>query len=694
MTQYLSRSIQLDRAPRFFADFCLLKVFTRSAIFFLALNSASAFGQAASCPFNASSVLAPAAPISTVDGLLLHRYSSSFRNDSLTKKISRPTANIPEAERYITQHLVRLDIDGDGEFGLTDSIIINRHLSGFKGTALVSNLSFAANAKRKTADEIQSFIGLGCPQDILRDSVHTRALAMWRKVQVKGSCSGCHGADYLDLARIGSSDGTIIRRALNDGATQQEADDLVVAVKALRTHFSMPATNPLTFRPFQPGGELLAGSRGIDRDISFGQTLLPKLPITMTPRTDGQPSVNSLATSKLALRELLAIDLRNTKVGIVYPRWSADIFNGNEHGTLNDWIADLAREPANAADRSAWLALQDTYIRNPSDENFWRMFAAVDKYTADFTPVPMVVPGNYVNDFTQHKFKSALVGQHLMRTQLLSRNTFARGSMAFSYIDESPLRSLFASNEFLPGRDMWEVGDTGRARLGKSPSGIGTGKDEPARDHLAALQLPSFVLDSQRNDKDWNDTEEEIRLPWFWIGFTFDPSLRRISRSNSTQVGEYLVASLRLQRMFMHDAFSQAYRMATAGTQQAANPGKVPGYAPEYGYFMGYGREVINWDFYPRIGETYDQTTRDTQAALWSQFVSNNFRMNMYLFREALANGTARKSDGTPLDTSFPFCPAKRHFDTYQSEHRTHDYALMRALAVDMNVTLTDCSLY
>ena len=83
------------------------------------------------------------------------------------------------------------------------------------------------------------------------------ALKLWRDDDLgrhpKGSCAGCHGADFFDLARINSTETDIKRRSIIDGASEQEAQALVQAIKKLRGDASLPTVNARTFRPFQPG---------------------------------------------------------------------------------------------------------------------------------------------------------------------------------------------------------------------------------------------------------------------------------------------------------------------------------------------------------------------------------------------------------------------------------------------------------
>lgn len=649
----------------------------------LAVAAPALHAQPLSCPFNVSAPGSGVLASPAVDALLLMRYAAPLRDGTLTNKI-RPALSLAGSERYITDNLARFDLDGDGSFTRVDALIIARHLSGYTGAALTAGIVFTGQAKRSSDALITAFIQAGCPADVESNADEATALALWRKVGLKGSCSGCHGADYFDLARIGSSDATIMRRALADGATIAEANSLITAVKRTRTQLSIPVTDPLTFRPFQPGGELLAGARPLDRDFEFGKSLKTLQPFVMTPRTDGEPTVNSLAAAKTALAELLALDLRTLKVGVAFPKWSSDFFNGNADGSLNDWIADLASEPATDADRVTWRALQDAYLRDASDENFWAMFAAVDKYTTDLMPL-----ASGAQSFTRQKFKSALLGQHLMRTQLRGRSGFVRGPVAFAYIETGPMRALFENVaslkrfNYLPGGNMWEVGDDARATLGQQL----TSPAAPVRDRLVALGMPQFVIDSVRADSRWRDAEEELRVSWFWLGFTFDQSLRRINGSNSTRSGEYMTASLLDAEMYFHQSFAAAKRVATQGTV-AEKLGTTPIYAPHYSYSMAYGREILGWRTTPTGAPIYPAAFRAEMEALWSQFVANHLRKDAYLYLEALQNGSAlRDANGVAIQ-DFPNCAALRHFAKYQPQFRVHDEALIYDLASSMRVTL------
>jgi hypothetical protein len=531
----------------------------------------------------------------------------------------------------------------------------------------------------------------------------TMALTLWRNTDLtkhpKGSCAGCHGADFFDLARIGSTDEDLMRRALIDGATQQEADALVLAVRQMRVDFKLPQTNARTFRPFQPSGSVLLPNlldaphiQSIKRDIEFGKRLEILLPTLYGERID------SLTDAKKARDELLdlaegtnraganptLLNLRSLPTGITYPRWSADVHHGAEEGTFNDWIADVAHD-VKPEFRDAWLVLQDAYLANPSNENFWKMYYAVTEMTA--TPLlgactmdginPHLACGA-VKDFNKHKFLSALIGQHMLRLEAIGRDDFLEDGLAFAYLDTDP-RFAFMNQrkdpEFLPA-DMWEIGDRGRVML-EDREQAGTFKD-----NLRKLGYPAFVQDSIDSNRSEATEQHQLRLAWFWLGFTFDPSFARIHASNATKVGEYMVATLVDERMFIHNAFQANMRLVTKGYLQDANvmssKQKVtptpPVFQMNYGYFIGYNRTVLANKWNEDKKTVIPNELKIQSEALFHGLTANGFRMSMYLYMEALDNGAPKPT------TYADFAPYKAHFDAYESEHQVADYALMDAL--------------
>jgi hypothetical protein len=459
--------------------------------------------------------------------------------------------------------------------------------------------------------------------------IYATALEMWRRPIPKGSCAGCHGADFFDLARIGTNDATLRRRALGDTATQTEAESLVLAVRQMRLDQKLPTENPQTFRPFQPGGAVLPGNTNLERDIRFGKQLKTFSPTIMGAR------VGTLALAQQSCNELNGINLRTMPTGVEFPLWSSDVFNGNQFGTMNDWVSDIPREPTTQY-RAEWLALQSAYLENPSDENFWKMYAKIDTFTETLPGV-----GNGAKVFTLEKFKSALLGQHMMRAELKPgfdpNNGFAKGPIAFSYLDSPAWKKIIPFDEYYPGgQALWEVGDKGRGVLGLNQNAIGT----PLTSVQARLNdprnlFPAFTLESVPAGMDGKIHEEQVRLAWFWIGFTFNPSLQRVAGSNSTKVGEYMIGSLIEQYMYMHNTFSTQARLCAKGFLPDANYKSSPSFQPEYGYFTGYGREILAW---AQKGQAAVPATQKLeQQNLWHTFTANAFRSSLILYSDAIS---------------------------------------------------------
>jgi hypothetical protein len=554
------------------------------------------------------------------------------------------------------------------------------------------------------------------------------ALRLWRNDDLrqhpKGSCAGCHGADFFDLARIGSSDADLARRAQIDGATSEQAQALVQAVRAMRAEFQLPVTNARQFRPFQPGGSQLLPDltdseqiANIKRDIAFAKQLESLLPTLFGER------ITTLAQAKQAEKELLdlatgtnaggantqRLNLRSLPTGVQYPLWSADLHHGAKEGTFNDWIADIAHDPK-PEHKTEWLALQDAYLQNPSNDNFWRMYNAARTMTqlpllGNCTFVGAVQNGNLkceaTDDFNKHKFLSAMKGQHMLRLQARGQlDTFLRGSLAFSYLDGGSVTSSILP--LLPA-DMWEIGDRGRVMLESSQQAASF------KSNLAALGYPQFAQDSIDPQRSAGAEQTALRKAWFWIGFTLDPSFSRIHGSNATKSGEYMVGTLVEERMFNHMHFSALMRLVTKGNLQEANMKRVNRvstaqpdavrFLANYSYATAYGRVQIKWNESRNL--TFDSQLKAEAEALFAKLAGNGFRMSLLLQTDALDTGKLSAADRTQLidimsnsinstngNTIYGLAYNMHdHFEAYHSATQAQDEAMVKALLSKLGIT-------
>ena len=514
------------------------------------------------------------------------------------------------------------------------------------------------------------------------------ALQLWRNddlvVHPKGSCAGCHGADFFDLARIGTTEADMLRRAQVDGATPTQAQALVQAVKALRVENAMPVANARNFRPFQPGGSVLLPDltdaphvAAVKRDIAFAKSLKAVLPTLTGAR------ISSLAMAQQAKQELLDLaqgsnlgganpnkhTMRSLPSGIEYPRWSADVFHGaQKEGTFNDWTADIAHDPKPER-KLEWQALQDAYLAAPNNANFWKMYVNARNYNpklssaTEMTAVPLLGTcvalvldsqkcASETDDFNKNKFLSALVGQHMLRLQLKpgELDKFAQGAVAFSYLDSPAYDNLKTQRvvlNMLPS-PMWEIGDTARSMIEVSTDPV-TKLQNTFKASLKDLGFPTFALTSVDAERLAALERDDLMLSWFWLGSTFDLSMARISKSNATRVGEYMVGILNQRNYYHHNALSTLMRLVTKGSLPEANVGQsgnslvqlTPKFLMDYAYFWGYGRATLKdtnnrWNEDVKNGITLDASLKKESIDLYGVFAGNGFRMSMYLQLEQL----------------------------------------------------------
>jgi hypothetical protein len=596
-------------------------------------------------------------------------------------------------------------------------------------------LSTGKSSGVATQEETKAFIAAAATVPAMSEKeAYDIALKLWRNDDTsqhpKGSCSGCHGADFFDLTRAGATDTDLLRRAQVDGATPLQAKALVQAINNQRAQLKIPVTNARTFRPFQPGGEVLLPTLTdaphivqVKRDIAFAKSLQPLLPTLMGPR------IASLDSAKRAKNELLdlingtnamganpkLLNLRKLQNGIVYPRWSADFHHRGDEGTFNDWVADIAHD-AMPETKAQWHAVQDAYLADGSNVNFWKLYSAA----STMLQVPLlgtcVISGSIAQSncdatksFNRDKFLAALTGQHMMKLELSGKiDTFLRGGVAFSYLDTDPAFSFMNSRpnlKLLPA-NLWEIGDQGRIML-ESAATVGSFKE-----NLLKVGFPEFARNSIDPLKAATQEERDLRLAWFWLGMTFDSSFDRIGKSNATRVGEYMVGTLVEERMVNHMMFSTLTRLVSKGFMQDANvthlnnatkvSNVTPKFLMEYGYAWGYNRTVADNLWNEDKNVKFPQALKDESNTLFGALTGNGFRMSMYLQMDAMDSGLLSNADKDSLkgwlDNSVniyannaiklgAFDAMNKHFVRYHGGDLIADQMLMTTLKSQLGIT-------
>jgi hypothetical protein len=199
--------------------------FTLSASFTFATAASAAQNN---CPFNLRAANARSDALATVDAQLLARYVGGARGGALVAAMNNvfPTPQAAAVQLQVSGSVAAFDIDGDGALTAVDSLIVSRYLSGFRGDALVAGLAFAANAPRKTAQSIETFINGGCvanavvlPIEVIGPPgyIETITVPLDDVSNIARLWVKCHRCAYRD-AKINPGRGAKARVRINSGA--------------------------------------------------------------------------------------------------------------------------------------------------------------------------------------------------------------------------------------------------------------------------------------------------------------------------------------------------------------------------------------------------------------------------------------------------------------------------------------------
>lgn len=436
------------------------------------------------------------------------------------------------------------------------------------------------------------------------------------------ACTHCHGPDPIDLAFIGYTDSQIYRRAFHH-VDQPAADAIIDMVHALRAQYKITAPpNPLAYRPFQPGGDVLPGNSSLARDQAFGQEL-KDMGLTLM----GAP-INDVATAQKAFQELGAVNLRRLKVGIPLNKYTEDIFNNDgatppcpdlhqceDHGTIADWITDAPVLTATTA--AALYPLHDAYLANPTLDN---LKAILRKMPRDDT------------SWFKNKFLSAAMANYLFRQQ-------ASGMPLLDSMPPVPFPVELAGGYLL--NSIWMVGANLRDFVHNDGAAltVGGGKFNVPPDTIPGLAVNNA-----------NDQLHRVIVPWFWLGFTFDPSTLNVEADYVAEGDEYFTQETFLDNGSypIHGAFIVSKRTVSVmqyGTNPLPrSPNVFPFFHPDLGRFpvtpmtmrAGYFPELTNFAEQKNFNTLnnyqimYMPTAADHKS-LYQTYTANMYRMFMWM---------------------------------------------------------------
>jgi len=397
--------------------------------------------------------------------------------------------------------------------------------------------------------------------------------AAWRKQDRLGrACVSCHSPDGLEIAAYAFSDEDIMRRARSH-VSEDDARQIVEMIHGVRKRYNITSLlNPMTDRPMQPGGSLLGGATPVDRDASFAASLQSVVPLFFAGRID------SLAAAKAARDQLLAVDLRQLRIGIPINRLSEDEFHGKDHATIADWLPDvpLARELP--------VDIQDAYLEDPSAQNY----RALDHALADMFAQQSSLAQSYSLD----KRRSLFYFQHQLRMRLLGITD-----------DSKPQEP----------NPLWGLGEFAR-------------QAEYVR--LTAMGFPKDIIAKKFAGPSSADQLRDLRLSWYWLAWCMDPGMQKTSPYiEETARGDYFTRFLWSDGPYaVHHAFMITRKIATESSVPSAWNSRAPQHLD------------LNYSgFTNDEGIAGPLPTDPRHKRLFDAFVDNSFRMNLFLQMDELS---------------------------------------------------------
>ena len=458
-------------------------------------------------------------------------------------------------------------------------------------------------------------------------TAYTNGLKAWRTAGDvdQNACVNCHAADPMDLAFIGYTDSQIYRRSFSHTsmAGQATIDAIVDMVHAMRAKYNIvQPPDPAQYRPFQPGGAVLPGNTPALRDQAFGQELKD-----MGLRLMGTP-INSVADAKQAWTELAALNLRTLKVGVPLNKYTEDIFNNDgvnvpcpdkhmcdDHGTIADWITDTAVLTAGTS--TAAFAAEDAYLANPT--------------MATLKAVLLALPRDETSWF-KHKYSAVMLANYMFRQQAAGDPNLDK------FVAANPIPFPIDAQSGALLNSIWMVGANQRDFIHNVGATLPTGGGKFS---VPPETLPGLT----RNDA--NEQLQRIIVPWFWLGFTFDPSTMNVEPDYVAEGDEYFTQETFLDNgsLPIHGAFIVSKRSIEAMkyTVLPRMPNVFPFSHPDLGRFpstplvmrAGYFPIVTNFAEQKNFNtiNTYQimyTPTDPTHKTLYQTYSANLWRMFMW----------------------------------------------------------------
>lgn len=95
------------------------------------------------------------------NGIVFSRHASALTGPSLVANTRFSSADPATVKRDLDNQRGPLDMNGDAQITSVDSVIVARHVAGYRGAALTNGINLGATS-RDTAEKVLAFIAAGC----------------------------------------------------------------------------------------------------------------------------------------------------------------------------------------------------------------------------------------------------------------------------------------------------------------------------------------------------------------------------------------------------------------------------------------------------------------------------------------------------------------------------------------------------
>lgn len=481
------------------------------------------------------------------------------------------------------------------------------------------------------------------------EQIITEGLEAWRKpgaIQNGAACANCHAPDGIDLAYFDIDDKTLKRRGephvseFSQLLTASDFKKIDKMIDALRIKYDIEPRDRMKFRPLQPGGEVLPGNTAADRDRAFGLQLQEMgLAFATEP-------VLSLEDARRHRDEWMSVNPRTLKIGIPFNRWSEDPHFGEDHASMADWLPDLPRIPREGR-ADEWYALHDTYLQNPTEENFWEMYDNENRNTQ------AIFDGNSER-FFHKKYRSVLMAQHMFRKELMQQDEFP----------DRPTLAWFPTRDGDIDNPIWDIG-----LIAHGLRNVDEIDDFNMPPEVLLRSKPSGTIEKQMND---------IRVPWFYAGWLFDQGLQHSRGGEATTQARYFTLHMHIDDGYpIHNAFAITRKLVVENFDTEIHDEGLP----------------LNANYENFSNRAVREAPDDPQALeVYRLLTENSYRMmTLFMQEEIAANGVPSGSEENErivsnwLQTLDDF---ESFTEDFKGEHHTYNLELIYdvKLAIESNL--------